>query len=309
MLTLKQWDVMSRPERKQFGKSLLPRLPDSFYFCGIETCRLGDNAHHMARFEFEGSSFFFIPGNKLRLGYNDKRDWRPNEEEQQSWHNTQSSWGVRLTIHQYIRERTLRPRSASIAPFLMEATPREVGWESVTLSVAEARKMLGRHIKKETTIRRSGAITHQQLTADMAVRGFRFPTSDEWEYACGGGAKTLFRWGDHVPADRYPTDEGQLWDLHRRPNAFGITIAVNPYKHELVEDPHVVRGGDGGSTICGGFGFFAGWLPLATAYFEDDTCTSSGTGTISGSALGRRVFPLPGLQRHRARTAEQRRGS
>ena len=29
---------------------------------------------------------------------------------------------------------------------------------------------------------------------------------DEWEYICGAGAETLFRWGDHVPCDCYPTD-------------------------------------------------------------------------------------------------------
>jgi hypothetical protein len=34
--------------------------------------------------------------------------------------------------------------------------------------------------------------------------------------------------------------------------------------------PGVVCGGDGGSATCGGSGFFAGWLALATAYRDAD---------------------------------------
>src|SRR5262249_7829877 len=130
--------------------------------------------------------------------------------------------------------------------------------------------------------------THVELVDWLAKTGFRFPTSNEWEYACGAGATTLFRWGNHVPCDRYPTDispaeakwrrrwvlsggklryprEGFVsdWDLHRRPNAFGLFIASDPYKCELVAEPGITRGGDGGNMICGGAGFFVGWLTLA----------------------------------------------
>ena len=126
-------------------------------------------------------------------------------------------------------------------------------------------------------------ITRADLVAHLKNDGFRLLTSDEWEYLCGGGIATLFRWGDHAPCDRYPTDisreeiewrtewvrsSGKLerpvggftsdWDYHRLPNSLGLLIAQNPYQSELVNEPGVLRGGDGGCSICGGIGYFAG---------------------------------------------------
>ena len=115
---------------------------------------------------------------------------------------------------------------------------------------------------------------------------------DEWEYLCGGGADTLFRWGDHAPCDRYPLGRGES-DLERRPNAFGLTIAFDPYQFELTATPGTTRGGDGGNTVCGGAGFFVGWLILATAYFEKEACRHDRTEVIDlGYTVGRRVLEL-----------------
>jgi hypothetical protein len=142
------------------------------------------------------------------------------------------------------------------------------------------------------TAERVAALTHRTMAARLAEAGFRFPTSDEWEYACGAGAATLFHWGDHVPCDRYPVEEGD-WDLHRRPNAFGVYIASNPYKSELVAEPRITRGGDVGCTICGGAGFFVGWLTLATAYFEEHACRRDPKKPIDWEfTIGRRVLAL-----------------
>jgi hypothetical protein len=165
---------------------------------------------------------------------------------------------------------------------------------------------------------RSVSQTHAELAEQLKASGFRFPTSDEWEYACGCGKPTLFRWGDHVPCDYYPTDMssqeaayrkrwvasgGKLkpppagfscdWDLHRKPNGFGLSIASNPYHSELVAEIGTTRGGDGGCTICGGYGFFAGWLTLATSYFEEHPCQHDPAEPISaGYTIGRRVLDL-----------------
>ncbi len=56
------------------------------------------------------------------------------------------------------------------------------------------------------------------------------------------------------------------WTWHARPNLFGLTIANDPYRSDLVSDGPLALGGDGGCNICGGAGFFLGWLPLATAF-------------------------------------------
>jgi uncharacterized protein (DUF1697 family) len=63
--------------------------------------------------------------------------------------------------------------------------------------------------------------------------------------------------------------------------AFGLLIASNPYNCELVAEIGVTRGGDGGCTICGGAGFFIGWLTLATAYFEEHSCKHNPTEPVS----------------------------
>jgi hypothetical protein len=83
------------------------------------------------------------------------------------------------------------------------------------------------------------------------------------------------------------------WEYHRQPNAFGLLIASDPYKYELVAEIGVTRGGDGGCTICGGAGFFIGWLTLATAYFEEHSCKHDPAEPISpGYTVGRRVLEL-----------------
>jgi hypothetical protein len=102
------------------------------------------------------------------------------------------------------------------------------------------------------------------VPAALAEIGARLPTPDEWEYACGGGAPTLFHWGDHPPGDvtSYEAKDGP----HLRPNLFGLSVAHDTYRPEITSDPAVAVGGDGGEAACGGYGAFLSWLPLATAY-------------------------------------------
>ncbi|MBG6105562.1 hypothetical protein IW249_005976 [Micromonospora vinacea] len=57
---------------------------------------------------------------------------------------------------------------------------------------------------------------------------------------------------------------------HRETNLWGLTIGQDPYRHEATIERTTVCGGDGGSTTCGGSGFFLGWLALATAYRDKD---------------------------------------
>ena len=117
--------------------------------------------------------------------------------------------------------------------------------------------------------------------------GFRLPSPDEWEYACAAGARSLFRWGDDCP-DSCSYDE-RGFDLHRRPNAFGLRLPWNTYDLELCEGRQF-RGGDGGGAVHGGLGNVVTWIPLAGAFRipEDEDLD----GWCIEEVWVRRVYPL-----------------
>jgi hypothetical protein len=238
-----------------------------------------------------------------------------------SWQGTSRQYGFTCSIQEHIAAVTLKPRTVQVGAMLVETRPYDLAeWEPVSPDAPEIREQIKKckdilqthprvHLKRETKCVQvsrsdSGSITaevchyptHEKLSGLISASGFRFPTADEWEYLCGAGASTLFRWGDHAPCDNYPVgpkSEEADWDLHRGPNSLGIYIASNPYKCELLAEPDQTRGGDGGFAICGGTGFFVGWLPLATAYFETSTCHQDRDALINPQyAVGRRVLHL-----------------
>lgn len=338
-MSLDRWECATSAEREAIARQLAKQLPSGFAFRSIRTHRLGGRQHHVALFQEGNASFALIPGGAVSLGYDAHRPWEPNPDELESWQGTAEDYGIDKTLQEYVAEATLPGRRTELAPFLIETVAGELGWETIGVDEPEVQEILRKHGSPKqvvevsrgnnsTRVRREadGSViaerslpqTHAELAGKLRASGFRFPTSDEWEYACGGGSRTLFRWGDHVPCDRYPTDispeeaawrrqwvlsggaleyplEGFAsdWDHHRRPNAFGLFIASDPYKSELVAEVGTTRGGDGGCTICGGAGFFVGWLPLATSYFEEHSCKYEPTGPVMpGYTVGRRVLDL-----------------
>lgn len=337
-LTLDRWQRLSAAEREQRARRLSGELPGGFVFTGIVRCALGDRRHDLAQFRWRNRDFVLVPGGPVTLGFDAGRGWEPSGEELASWRESAAEYGLPADPLGSVTAFTLRPRAANPVPLLVETAAAEVGWEDVPpddpalrAALRDLRETEGSLMIHEgdsiLRVERDGAgvhasrgrsLTHATLRAELAREGFRLPTSDEWEYLCGAGAPTLFRWGDHVPSDRYPTDVspeerdwrrewalsgGKLarpkegfasdWELHRRPNAFGLTIAYDPYRKELVEEPGVTRGGDGGVTICGGAGFLLGWLTLATAWFDPDSCRYEPGKTLSpGFHFARRVLAL-----------------
>jgi hypothetical protein len=330
-LTLERWQALPARERDAAARRLAIELPGGFRYDGLHTYEMGDRRNEVAEFDYAGARFVLIPGGSVTLGYDLDRAWRPTPEERDSWEEAAAEFQMDLSIHDYIGEVTLRTRPAEVPPLLMECAAIELGWKPVPLDDARVtvaleegrpiREVIARHrpigvpdpgplftrygpdIALRVT-RRDGELvaesaqmhTHAEYSALLARDGFRFPTSDEWELACGAASPALFRWGDHAPCDRFPmdTDPGlPAWTLHREPNAFGIHVAEDPYKRELISDPRFFRGGDGGCIACGGGGFFLVWLTLATACFEPEAHQRDpAEPVLDGYTIGRRVLPL-----------------
>jgi len=327
-LWLPRWKSLLDSERESVAKRLASTLPSGFKFDAL----IGNNAF----FGLGDAKFVLVPGGNVRLGFDPERLWNPTTEEVESWRGTAQEYGLPESISEHVAAVTLRPREVELASFLVETFPWELGWASINSDDDDINSLLKKYPNgvqlcrggATTRVRKNkdGSIqaqrstnqTQSDLVEEFRAKGFRLLTSDEWEYVCGCGQQTLFRWGNHVPCDRYPTDMspkearyrrewvlsgGKLeppaegftrdWDLHVKPNGLGIFIASNPYHSELVAEAGVTRGGDGGCAICGGYGFFAGWLPLATAYFEEQFCKFDATEPISvGYTVGRRVTDL-----------------
>jgi hypothetical protein len=266
-----------------------------------------------------------VPGGPVTVGYDADRPWEPTSDELESWQRDREFWFSQgKSIQECIAEVTLRPRRVDFTPFLFETTPEEFGRERIGLDDLVVQEILTRGFTPCPGVSEMGATRvwrtkdgsilaerstesnwiHADLAQKLAAEGYRFPTSDEWEYACGAGAHTLFRWGDHVPCDwpwldserRYGDSPGGFpygWDLTGEPNAFGIIIGLNSYKNELVTESGMMRGGDGGYSCCGGAADFITWMRYSTADFEERFCTYDPTTPIVvGYTIGRPVLAL-----------------
>ena len=201
-----------------------------------------------------------LPGGKAELGYDTSEPFEPSGVQLESFGSSYEMFEYETSMEEVLEvfrehlELTTTPlRTVTIAPMLVEVVHREY-------------------------------LDQEELDEVVAV-GFRPPTSDEWEYACAAGSRTLFRWGHDCPTDAHPEEyvKRKDWDHHTCPNAFGLIIADDPWQPERCVEPNMVRGGDGGGYSCGGAPSVCGWLTLASSFLQD----------FSGSlSKFRRVFPL-----------------
>ena len=121
--------------------------------------------------------------------------------------------------------------------------------------------------------------------------GGSLPTSDEWEYLCGGGTTTLFPWGNRFDSDivarMFPEDGPSM---EGRPNFFGLTIGTDPFHPEIVmSDRPLFRGGDFGGNILTGYGPVMGHLPVCPHF---KPVTYHPDGKVPSSFLIRRIIRL-----------------
>ncbi|MFC5661858.1 hypothetical protein ACFP3U_02555 [Kitasatospora misakiensis] len=193
---------------------------------------------HRVLVERGGRMFALIPGGRVTVGF-DVAAWQPSAELLARYREESASQGFGDEDLRAHLARVLSPLRAATVPTLLMAV------EDEPIDEAPA-----------------------AMPAVLAREGLRLPTPDEWEHACGAGARTLFRWGDECPLDRIPY--GDDAGPHARPNAFGLRIAHDTYRSEITSEPGLIHGGDGGESVCGGYGTVLAWLPLATANRHPD---------------------------------------
>ncbi|MYU22528.1 hypothetical protein [Streptomyces sp. SID8352] len=231
-LTLRQWRSFDRPAALRTAREAADRAGGRVAL--VETSEGADGPLHRVLIEREGREFALVPGGRVTLGF-DPDAWRPSPEQTADYAGSlEQGYGQGPDLRAHLA-RVLSPRrSVDLAAVLMAV-------EDEDLSEPPA-----------------------DMPAVLAARGLRMPSSDEWEHACGAGADTLFRWGDDCPLDDVPLPDRP--GPQHRPNAFGLRIAYDTYRTELSSDVTAVHGGDGGESVCGGYGALLAWLPLATAH-------------------------------------------
>lgn len=98
----------------------------------------------------------------------------------------------------------------------------------------------------------------QWLEVDLNKRGWRLPTEDEFEAACG---HSLFPWGDQIP-EGHPSGDSFAYSPVK--STRGLVYNSNTYQVELTRTQ--LKLGDGGESVCGGYPWPVPWLSLCPAY-------------------------------------------
>ena len=228
------------------------------------------------------------------------------------------------TVEEFIRTYTSPVRQVKIGPMLVERKLQEFGYERVDIedpritgnkewmeSLEKAGEYSGLNIVGAVRFTRiedkwvadlCHHTTYRQLLDSLKEQGFSLPTADEWEYLCGGGCRTLFPWGDsfdfsmHLYHFEDEENKNTPYDMEE-PNFFGLSIAYNPYKSEIVKaDKFSTKGGDGGCNICGGMGPVMGYLPCSpyftSMYEKNDEENDMDTEPDNDYSLIRRIIRI-----------------
>ncbi|MCB9762937.1 MAG: hypothetical protein H6739_24260 [Alphaproteobacteria bacterium] len=329
MVTLKEWRSASDDDIRAFVGHLKEWLPEGLAvqedgagalpFCNEEGFVVVRDTRVEAR------TFVLVPGGAARLGF-DAEAWEIPSYVQKHWdlvraHLPGSFHDVDLRA--FVGARTSSPRDVALPALLVQRASAEVGWEPLPSEDPRYMQLLGsvprwapavllhsvtddgelrvRGVERPgyATVERRVSVSHAQVVETLAAAGQRLLSADEWEYACGGGTGQLFAWGPDCVLNGYPDDLplSAFFQPNQR-HPFGLHM---PWGHttrwELVQDPDLRMGGDGGLRVSASVPFLEAWLPVATAWREVDRPPPD----FADGAWVRRVVPLDPELRLRAR--------
>lgn len=286
-----QFDRLESSEKLWLMRTLAARHGLTFReIC--EFSRWGQNCT-TGVFEKCGREFVFVPGDTITLGWEGFAVGM-DPESKAELDEVFSEWGIDCTPEEFIGESMAPVRQVTVGPMFVGRRLEEIGWESASMddsritahpewleSLQRWADKGGQSLEISQTVRfeRDGGGWHAWLCHPTTYQKFRLsllwevmatlPTPDEWAYLCGGGCRTLFPWGDgldysmHLHHFESEEDRGKPYDMEQA-NFFGLSIAYDPYKRELVDGETLTTcGGDGGSNICGGMGLLVGYLPCS----------------------------------------------
>lgn len=290
-LSRPRFNQMETPEKQALMEKLAARY--DMTFLGLHTFDRWGQSCTTGVFEKDGREFVFVPSDRVTLGW-ERFAIGLNQESREELEYLFREWEMEGDPEEMLGEGMAPVRQAAIPPMLVGRELEEIGWEPVALDdprlcpdwLEELRRFAATGGNSLTLVgcarfERDGdswqaclyhEIDYPDFRKRLHEQGFFLPTADEWAYLCGGGCRTLFPWGDGLDYSMRlhwfedTEDEDRPYDMEE-PNFFGLSIAYDPYKREVVQaDRFTTCGGDGGCNICGGLGPFLGFLPCSPHY-------------------------------------------
>ncbi len=286
-LTAARWRELSDESAMRVARAIARE--NSAELVGVHSHEYVGRRQRIALFDKAGTRFSLVPGGRVRLGYDGGR-FVPSPHQAADFAASAEEYGL-PAITEFVDTTTSPDRIVELPAMFVGVEALDPCLVSVPADDPRVLELIAESgARPGATVVLSGAdgglkvefdelgqvrhaqvveqVSYEQALRATAALGVRASTPDEWEYACGAGASTLFRWGDDSLDGGYPFDHSA--GPHREANLWGLMIGQDPYRHEFTTEPAVVCGGDGGSATCGGAGFFLGWLTLATAYRDRD---------------------------------------